>query len=103
MRSGQKFQRKDETKETLEMNASASVEDPLMQSLLDEESGILRAGLLPQLDAATASGSKELLNKISQEGCFQKWATLKVSYQLQKECICFIVLLVSSRNDGTLK
>lgn len=67
MRSAKKFQRKDETIESMKLKANTSVDEDLLQSLVDQESGPLKAGLLPQLDAATASGSKELLNSISQE------------------------------------
>jgi len=53
--------------ESMKLKANTSVDEDLLQSLVDQESGPLKAGLLPQLDAATASGSKELLNSISQE------------------------------------
>ena len=66
MRSAQKFQRKDETIESLKLKGETSVDESLLGALVDQESGILKAGLLPQLDAASSSGSKELLNRITQ-------------------------------------
>ena len=68
MREGQKFERQDETNEKLQLAAKAEVDPSLLAALTDEDSGILKAGLLPQVDCASASGTKELLNSISQAG-----------------------------------
>ena len=66
MRIGQKYTRKDETKEGMELEAKTGVDESLRQALTDEESGILRAGLLPKVDCASSAGAKQLLNAVNQ-------------------------------------
>lgn len=66
MRTGQKFERIDETKEGMSLEATATIDADLQQALTDADTGILKPGLLPKLDAATSSGSKELLSAITQ-------------------------------------
>ena len=66
MRTGQKFERQDETRESMELEAKSKIDDQLRQALTDEDSGILKPGLLPKVDAATPAGSKALLASISQ-------------------------------------
>ena len=68
MRTGQKFERHDETRESMELEAKSKVDDQLRQALTDENTGILKSGLLPKVDAATPAGSKALLASISQAG-----------------------------------
>ena len=66
MRQGKKFERKDETKEGMELSAKADVDANLLAAITDEDSGILKAGLLPKLEAATPAGSKALLEGMQQ-------------------------------------
>ena len=66
MRQGKKFERKDETKEGMELSAKADVDANLLAAITDEDSSILKAGLLPKLEAATPAGSKALLEGMQQ-------------------------------------
>ena len=68
MRKGQEYKRKDRTKESLGIEAKTSVDKSLLAALTDEESGILRPGLLPKVECSTPAGTKSLLNAISQAG-----------------------------------
>ena len=68
MREGQKFERQDETNEKLQLAAKAEVDPTLLAALTDEDSGVLKPGMLPKVDCASSSGTKELLNSINQVG-----------------------------------
>lgn len=68
MREGQKFERQDETSEKLQLAAKADVDPTLLAALTDENSGILKPGMLPKVDCSTSNGTKELLNSINQVG-----------------------------------
>ena len=68
MRQGHEFNREDITKESMALKASSNVDSDLRNALIDEESGILRAGLLPQVHTATSAGAKNLLSSITQAG-----------------------------------
>lgn len=70
MRMAHKFKRTDETKESMELKATAEVDAALRDALTDGDCGVLKPGCLPKVEAATASGSKELLNAISQAWMF---------------------------------
>ena len=69
MRTGQKFERQDETRESMELEAKSKIDSQLRQALTDEDSGLLKPGLLPKVDAATPAGSKALLASLSQAMC----------------------------------
>ena len=69
MRTGQKFERQDETREIMELEAKSKIDSQLRQALTDEDSGLLKPGLLPKVDAATPAGSKALLASLSQAMC----------------------------------
>lgn len=73
MRQGNKFERTDETKETMELQAKSEVSPEIVAALTDENSGILKPGLLPQMDASTPAGSKALLESIG-----QAWTLVRV-------------------------
>lgn len=66
MRTGTKFEREDETKESLQLSAKTGVSGALLESLIDGEHGILKPGLLPKIDLATPAAAKNLLNSIEQ-------------------------------------
>lgn len=67
MRSGQKFERHDETLEGMELTASSTIDQEMRQVLTDEDGGMMRSGLLPKVDTATTAGSKSLLASINQQ------------------------------------
>lgn len=66
MRTGDKYTREDQTREKLQIEAKAKVDAPLREALTDPESGILRAGLLPQVNCASSAGAKQLLASITE-------------------------------------
>lgn len=67
MRKGQEFNRIDEVRETNSLTAKIDVDDDMMTALTGEE-GMFRSGLLPQIQAATESGAKHVLESIGQAG-----------------------------------
>lgn len=67
MKVGQKFERKDQVKDVMKLEAQSEVDKTILESMIDSDDGILRAGLLPSLDAATSAGSKTLLDSISKD------------------------------------
>ena len=73
MRTGQKFERQDETRESMELEAKSKIDSQLRQALTDEDSGLLKPGLLPKVDAATPAGSKALLASLSQAMCWTSY------------------------------
>lgn len=94
MRKGQEYKRKDRTKESLNLEAKTDVDKTLLAALTDEDSGILKSGLLPKVDCTNPAGAKNLLNAISQAGnhmvclgsrvCVCVWEILV--YHLHMEC-----------------
>ena len=68
MRTGTKFIREDTTSEALALKAKSSVDPTLRAVLTHSENGILKSGLLPQIDTSTAQGTKNLLGQITQVG-----------------------------------
>lgn len=68
MRKGQEYKRKDRTKESIGLEAKTDVDKNLLAALTDEESGMLKPGLLPKVECSTPAGTKNLLNAISQAG-----------------------------------
>ena len=77
MRTGTKFIRADTTSESLALNAKSSVDPALRDALTDTEHGILKSGLLPQIDTSTSSGTKNLLGSISQAGLWNRLLCLR--------------------------
>lgn len=66
MRTGDKYTREDQTREKMEIEAKAKVDSALKDALIDQESGVLRAGLLPQVNCASSAGAKNLLAQITE-------------------------------------
>lgn len=66
MRSATKFIREDSTSEALKLTAKSKCDSAMKEALTDGEHGILKAGLLPQIDTAAPAGAKQLLGAISQ-------------------------------------
>lgn len=66
MRSATKFIREDSTSEALKLSAKAQCDAAMKEALTDPEQGILKAGLLPQVDTACPNGAKQLLGAITQ-------------------------------------
>lgn len=67
MKVGQKFERKDQVTDVMKLQAKSDLDKNVFESMIDSDDGILRAGLLPSLDAATSAGSKALLDSISKD------------------------------------
>ena len=76
MRTGTKFIREDSTSEALSLKAKSSVDPTLLGILTDSENGILKSGLLPQIDTSTPSGTKNLLGAITQAGLWDRFVWL---------------------------
>lgn len=68
MRVGKEFKRTDTTKESIGIEAKKDLDQQSLNMLIDPENGVLRAGLLPQVGAATPAGAKALLGSIQQAG-----------------------------------
>ena len=69
MRIGNSFKQKEITSEAMSLKATRDVDPALRASLTDADEGILRPGMLPKVGAATAAGSKALLNTLEKAGC----------------------------------
>ena len=92
LRTSQKFTQKDTCTDTMKLSATSNVDADLHKSLIDPDNGILKPGAMPQVQTATAAGSKQLLDAISkaQPNYFQYQITvLKVS----GPCCCVITFL----------
>lgn len=66
MRQGNKFERTDTTKESMELQAKSEVDQTVLAALTDQDSGIMKSGGLPHMEAATPAGQKALLESINQ-------------------------------------
>lgn len=53
------------TSESSKLKAAMDVDSDMMAALTAEEDGIFRRGALPQMECATASGNKELLDAVA--------------------------------------
>ena len=68
MKTGQKVEREDETRDAMKLSAQSELDKSMRDVLVDPENGIMKAGLLPKVDAATSAGAKALLNSFNQGG-----------------------------------
>ena len=57
----------------MKLKATAEVDTPLLQALTDESEGLLKAGALPQLQIASATGNKLLLDSIEKVWFLGMW------------------------------
>lgn len=64
VKEGQKFTRKDITGERMSMKGAKDLDPEMRQAFTDSETGLMRAGALPKVAAASAAGSKSLLDAI---------------------------------------
>ena len=87
MRSGQKFERHDETLEGMELTASSTIDQEMRRVLTDEDGGMMRSGLLPKVDTATTAGSKSLLASINQQAWWSEvsWGGVPVKTKEQDQ------------------
>lgn len=53
------------TSESAKLKGVMDVNSEMMGALIAEEDGIFRRGALPQMECATASGNKELLDAVA--------------------------------------
>ena len=67
MKSAQRFERADITKEAMNLKASGSVDEPALQMLIADD-GPMRCGALPKVETATAAGGKALLDAVNKVG-----------------------------------
>ena len=65
MKAKQKYTQANITEEAMKLKAKAEVDKGLREALVDGESGILRAGVLPKVEGASSAGAKALLNSIT--------------------------------------
>lgn len=64
MKASQKFTQKDIATDSIRLSATKEIDDDLRTSLIDPEHGLLKPGCMPQVQTATAGGSKQLLDAI---------------------------------------
>lgn len=69
MRVGNSYKEKEVTTESVALKAGVEVNESLRQSLTDADTGMFRPGSLPQISAATAAGSKQILNSMGKARC----------------------------------
>lgn len=69
MRVGNSYKEKEVTTESVALKAGVEVNESLRQSLTDADTGMFRPGSLPQISAATAAGSKQILNSMAKARC----------------------------------
>lgn len=69
MRVGNSYKEKEVTSESIALKAGVQVDESLRQSLTDADNGIFRPGALPQISAASAAGSKQILNSSGKARC----------------------------------
>lgn len=67
MRMGQEVKSKTETAESLRMKGAKNVNGELRASLIDQDSGLLRPGALPQIQGVSSSASKALMGSFGQQ------------------------------------
>ena len=68
MRDGHKFTTEESTKEKMSLQGKSDLDQQQLQALTDPETGILRAGLLPQVPGVSTAAAKTLLNQVM-EAC----------------------------------
>ena len=68
MRDGEAFKHEEVTKEKMSLKATANIDQDVRNAIIDEESGIMKSGALPQISTATPAGTKNLLSSITQAG-----------------------------------
>ena len=67
MPAGRVLRQDDRTSESLSAKATKDLDRSLLNALTAEEGGILQAGALPAVRAATESGQKALLNALDDD------------------------------------
>ena len=72
MPAAKQITHKDVVTDNTKLSASANVENGLLQSLIDPDEGFMRPGAMPSVSAASAAGSKCLLDAIAKvtPACF---------------------------------
>lgn len=64
MPSGRMLRRDDKTSETLKATASRNLDQPLLDALTCDETGVLPAGALPGVKAASEAGQRAVLQAL---------------------------------------
>lgn len=72
MRVGQEVKSKTETSEVMKLRAKKDVDNALRSSLIDADSGLLRPGQLPKVDAISSSAAKTLVQAFGQAKCCEE-------------------------------
>ena len=65
MRDSTSFTQKDIAADSVKLTSKSTIDNELRNALIDPDSGILKPGAMPQVQTATAAGSKQLLDAIS--------------------------------------
>lgn len=68
VKEGDEVTRKDTTKEVSKLKAKKDLDKTMRDALIDEDNGIFRPGSLPKVTAASATGSKAVLNTLDKAG-----------------------------------
>ena len=66
MKASNTLKQKDIHKDEMKLSASTKVDKGLMSALVDAETGLLRPGAMPAVQAANPGGCKTLLNTMTQ-------------------------------------
>ncbi len=67
MKKGHQFNRLDETSEVTTLKAKISCDEEMRDAMISQD-GMFAAGLLPQVGAASAQGSKQVLDIVGKAG-----------------------------------
>lgn len=65
MAAPKKITHTDLVSDSTKLSASASVDPDLLQAMINSEDGFMRAGAMPSVTAASAAGSKALLDAVA--------------------------------------
>ena len=68
MPAPKKVTQKESTSETTKLSAQASVDSELLSALTSEE-GFMRPGAMPSITAASAAGTKAILDSLGKARC----------------------------------
>ena len=65
MQAPKKITHTDLVSDSTKLSATANVDQDLLQAMINSEDGFMRAGAMPSVTAASAAGSKALLDAVA--------------------------------------
>lgn len=85
VKEGEALTNKVEVTESMMLGARLDMNEDMRQAITNEENGLMKAGALPKVTVASASGNKALMEAIGEKaGCFTQSGFLRLCY-LSKE------------------